>query len=357
MLKDQEQIDQINEQIATLERQEARLKASKKASDRCQAARVRDAIGDLTHRRRYYEQSLRRHQADTPAGEGDAAAHGDSDSEDSGAAGHDGVHGAPVDDHAGNPLRGDAGPAVPDHEDEPRLGAGPDRSEMTGEKLKAAREAAGLTRKALAASLGVAYRTVYGWETEDRAPERATQRKLREVLRGSPPIMEAKEEDSVTTGERIRAERQAAGMTQKALGEACEIAEPTIRRYEAGKLNPKIETLEKIAGALNVKAEALRGDTDEQEAKADAGKPRPTLVPVSAIRAIMAVREYGCQKYHDPDNWRKVDSQRYRDAACRHLLDYLEDHQAKDTESGLPALWHLLCNIAFLVEMEWKNDD
>lgn len=39
MLKDQEQIDQINEQIATLERQEARLKASKKASDRCQAAR------------------------------------------------------------------------------------------------------------------------------------------------------------------------------------------------------------------------------------------------------------------------------------------------------------------------------
>lgn len=187
MLKDQEQIDQINEQIATLERQEARLKASKKASDRCQAARVRDAIGDLTHRRRYYEQSLRRHQADTPAGEGDAAAHGDSDSEDSGAAGHDGVHGASVDDHAGDPLRGDAGPAVPDHGGEPCLGAGPDKSEMTGEKLKAAREAAGLTRKALAASLGVAYRTVYGWETEDRAPEKATQRKLREVLRGSPP--------------------------------------------------------------------------------------------------------------------------------------------------------------------------
>ena len=94
-----------------------------------------------------------------------------------------------------------------------------------------------------------------------------------------------------------------------------------------------------------------------QEAKADAGKPRPTLVPVSAIRAIMAVREYGCQKYRDPDNWRKVDPQRYRGAACRHLLDYLEDRQAKDAESGLPALWHLLCNIAFLVEMEWQEPD
>ena len=59
---------------------------------------------------------------------------------------------------------------------------------MTGEKLKAAREAAGLTRKALAASLGVAYRTVYGWETEDRAPEKALRPKLREVLQGSPPL-------------------------------------------------------------------------------------------------------------------------------------------------------------------------
>ena len=162
---------------------------------------------------------------------------------------------------------------------------------MTGEKLKAAREAAGLTRKALAASLGVSYSMVYRWETGGATPGEAVQQKLRSLFIEPPPITEAKEEDSV----------------------------------------------------------------NNQDAKADAGKPRPTLVPVSAIRAIMAVREYGCQKYHDPDNWRKVDPQRYRDAACRHLLDYLEDHQAKDAESGLPALWHLLCNIAFLVEME-KQD-
>ena len=188
MLKDQEQIDQINEQIATLERQEARLKASKKASDRCQAARVRDAIGDLTHRRKYYEQSLRRHQANPPAGEGDAAELGDPDSEDGRAAGHDGVHSAPVDDHAGNPLRGNTGPALPDHGGEPRLGAGLDGPKMTGEKLKAAREAAGLTRKALAASLGVAYRTVYGWEPGDATPGEAVQQKLRSLFIEPPPL-------------------------------------------------------------------------------------------------------------------------------------------------------------------------
>ena len=41
----------------------------------------------------------------------------------------------------------------------------------------------------------------------------------------------------MTVGERIRAARKAKGLTQKQLGEACGIAEPTIRRYELGKLN------------------------------------------------------------------------------------------------------------------------
>lgn len=63
----------------------------------------------------------------------------------------------------------------------------------------------------------------------------------------------------MTVGERLRAARKAKGLTQKALGEACGIAEPTIRRYELGKLNPKYETLEKIASALDVSASELMG--------------------------------------------------------------------------------------------------
>ena len=88
-----------------------------------------------------------------------------------------------------------------------------------------------------------------------------------------------------------------------------------------------------------------------QEAKADAGKARPTLVPVSLIRAVTAIREYGCKKYHDPENWRRVEPQRYRDAAYRHWLAYL-DGEKVDEESGLPHLWHLACNITFLIEIE-----
>lgn len=52
------------------------------------------------------------------------------------------------------------------------------------------------------------------------------------------------------TGIRIKEIRRNKGLTQKQLGEKCHIAESTIRRYESGNLNPKIETLQKIAAAL-----------------------------------------------------------------------------------------------------------
>ena len=94
---------------------------------------------------------------------------------------------------------------------------------------------------------------------------------------------------------------------------------------------------------------------NKQEAKADAGKLRLTLVPRGIIRAVAAIREYGCQKYGNPENWRQVEPQRYRDAAFRHFMAYLDDPQGVDEESGLPHLWHLACNIAFLVEMEGRK--
>lgn len=92
-------------------------------------------------------------------------------------------------------------------------------------------------------------------------------------------------------------------------------------------------------------------DTINFEAKADGGKVRPTLVPASLTMAVAAVREYGTKKYKDPENWRKVEPQRYKDALYRHWLAYL-DGETIDEESGLPALWHMACNLAFLIELE-----
>ena len=51
------------------------------------------------------------------------------------------------------------------------------------------------------------------------------------------------------------------------------------------------------------------------------------------------------------ENWSKVEPQRYRDALYRHFLAYLSGEKL-DKESGLPHLWHMACNVAFLVEME-----
>lgn len=92
--------------------------------------------------------------------------------------------------------------------------------------------------------------------------------------------------------------------------------------------------------------------TPDQTAKADDGKLRPTLVPMQIILDIANVREFGCRKYIDEDNWKRVDVKRYRDALCRHLIAYIRDPLAIDDESGLPALWHIACNVAFLCELE-----
>lgn len=63
----------------------------------------------------------------------------------------------------------------------------------------------------------------------------------------------------LTVGERIKKARIEKKLTQKKLGELCKIAEPTIRRYELGKLNPKYETIQKIAKALEVTPQYLLG--------------------------------------------------------------------------------------------------
>lgn len=92
-----------------------------------------------------------------------------------------------------------------------------------------------------------------------------------------------------------------------------------------------------------------------QDAKADRNKVRLSLVPRKIIYAIARVRMFGAIKYKSPDNWKNVEPERYRDAMFRHMLAYLDDPYGVDDESGLPHLWHLVTNGAFLCEMEWGS--
>lgn len=88
----------------------------------------------------------------------------------------------------------------------------------------------------------------------------------------------------------------------------------------------------------------------DQTAKHDADKIRPTMVHSSLVRAVASVREFGMKKYHDPENWSRVEPQRYKDALYRHFLAYLDDENSVDDESGLNHLWHMACNLDFLIE-------
>lgn len=86
-------------------------------------------------------------------------------------------------------------------------------------------------------------------------------------------------------------------------------------------------------------------------AKDDAGKLQLSLVPTEIIRGIAQVRMFGTKKYKSPENWRTVSMQRYIDAAYRHFLAFLDDPNSVDEESGLPHIYHLACNLAFICEL------
>jgi hypothetical protein len=87
------------------------------------------------------------------------------------------------------------------------------------------------------------------------------------------------------------------------------------------------------------------------EAKADRGKPNYTLVPTEIIKEIEKVREFGCMKYSDPENWKKVEVERYHQALLRHTLAIWHDVSSFDEESGLMHLSHIATNVAFILEL------
>lgn len=61
----------------------------------------------------------------------------------------------------------------------------------------------------------------------------------------------------MTVGELLKKTRLDAGMTQKELAEKCGMADSAIRKYESGKVVPKIGTLQKLADALGVSLSEL----------------------------------------------------------------------------------------------------
>ncbi len=112
----------------------------------------------------------------------------------------------------------------------------------------------------------------------------------------------------MTVGEKIKSKRLEKGLTQKKLGELTGIAEPTIRRYEAGKLNPKKETIKKIADGLEISPADLIGPEwfDLQIGTEKLSEIRNELAEFSALQNYLSSLGYlisfeGSANTDDPD--------------------------------------------------------
>jgi len=84
------------------------------------------------------------------------------------------------------------------------------------------------------------------------------------------------------------------------------------------------------------------------------GKLRLDLIPPEAKVAIAKVLEIGASKYEDRNWERGLDWMETKACLERHLLKW-EMGEDTDDESGMPHLWHALCNVVFLVTMEQRG--
>ena len=119
------------------------------------------------------------------------------------------------------------------------------------------------------------------------------------------------------------------------------------RYFSTGKVPAKVKGIDSVT----IKVTDMKL---EPPAKDDASKPRLSLVPTQIMFDIAEVREYGCRKYPDggPNNWKRVEVERYREAAFRHFLRYIDNPDGVDEESGILHRKHVECNLAFLAAME-----
>lgn len=93
----------------------------------------------------------------------------------------------------------------------------------------------------------------------------------------------------MTVGQRIKAERKAKGMTQEDLGKKLGVSGAAIAQYETGRRYPKVETLERIATALNVDVSKLsEGLLDLEEKEQELVRIRDELLERTRIMLIMA---------------------------------------------------------------------
>ena len=144
--------------------------------------------------------------------------------------------------------------------------------------------------------------------------------------------------------------------------------EDEINWEETAKLNgipyDSRPTLEEVAKGINTvfinKYEdlpSLEEVEKELGRKETQGKIRPNLLPITELKEVIRVFEFGVDKY-SINNWKHVKDpiNEYSNALSRHLLDYLEGEK-KASDSNLPHLAHICANALILMWFENNKEE
>lgn len=126
----------------------------------------------------------------------------------------------------------------------------------------------------------------------------------------------------MTIGEKIKKLRIHTGLTQRALGELSGTSETTIKQYELGKRQPRIEQLKNIAKVFDFPLYLLLDDNFELENVELEMKrvrpfksyemtepPEPFTIPMSSSRNDTTLKLH---TNSDAINWEQLDDMRYK---------------------------------------------
>lgn len=86
------------------------------------------------------------------------------------------------------------------------------------------------------------------------------------------------------------------------------------------------------------------------------GKERLSRVPYRALKQIVAVREFGIDKYKDEFGYLDVDIKEYVEASLRHLYKHLHVEQT-DPESGLLHIAHAAASLLLALDIYEREQE
>lgn len=135
-----------------------------------------------------------------------------------------------------------------------------------GDKLRALREERSLTLEDLGKQLGLSITYLSEIELAQRTPSLQTLQKISRFFNVPVSLFLHTEGKLVTTGRKIRLTREAKAMTQKQLACTAEVSPGLIAQLEAGKVQPSLKTIERIAKALGVSTCYLILEQEDTEA-------------------------------------------------------------------------------------------